>query len=328
MGEIVFLFWNKQQRRLRAGWRLVVQVLLLLATLVGLAVVADLLAQGLGTTVLVTVLYLALGLGAAWLLARLIDRRPLADYGFHLSRTWWLDLGFGFALGAALMTGICLAECLAGWLTLTVCQETESGPAPFLAFLASLGFYAVVAANEEFAFRGYQLRNLAEGLAGRRLGERTALVLAWLTSSALFGVAHLTNEHTTALSTLNIVLFGGLMALPYLATGELSIPIGLHWSWNLFQGTVYGLAVSGSVPTRRLLAPQQAGPDVWTGGSFGPEGGLLASVSVVVGCALTVLWIRGRNGRLGLDASLAHYRGRPQPGPSPATGAMAAGQPD
>ncbi|MCL6441350.1 MAG: hypothetical protein K6T27_07640, partial [Thermoleophilum sp.] len=28
-----------------------------------------------------------------WLSARFLERRPFADYGFHLSRGWWLDLG-------------------------------------------------------------------------------------------------------------------------------------------------------------------------------------------------------------------------------------------
>ena len=41
-----------------------------------------------------------------WMAARWLDRRPIVDYGFHLSRAWWLDLGFGLALGVFLMAGV------------------------------------------------------------------------------------------------------------------------------------------------------------------------------------------------------------------------------
>ncbi|MEW6404556.1 MAG: hypothetical protein AB1649_22395 [Chloroflexota bacterium] len=35
-----------------------------------------------------------------WAAARWIDRRPMTDYGFRLSRRWWENLGFGMLLGA------------------------------------------------------------------------------------------------------------------------------------------------------------------------------------------------------------------------------------
>jgi hypothetical protein len=310
MGRINILFWNGQQRRLRAGWRLLIQFVLFLALLVALAVVASLLGQGPGTAAVGTVVYLGLGASLAWFLARFVDRRSLADYGFHLTPRWWLDFGFGLALGAALMSGIFFTECAAGWLEVRAAAVTESGLTPVPTLLLSLFFYAAVAANEEFAFRGYQLRNLAEGLAGRWLSARTATVMAWLTSSAVFGLAHATADGATVLSTLNLVLqTAGLLGLPYLLTGELAIPLGLHLSWNLFEGTVYGFAVSGSEPSRRLLIPTQSGPALWTGGTFGPEGGLLATLAAAVGCGLIVLWIQVRHGRVSLHTPLAQYQG-------------------
>jgi membrane protease YdiL (CAAX protease family) len=301
------IFWNARQRRLRAGWRLLIQFALFVTTLLGVGAVAGALGPGDEAAVVGSTLYLALGLGLAWLLARFLDRRPLADYGFHLSGGWWLDLGFGLLLGALLMTGVFLAESLAGWASVTPAAAGDSGLAAGSAFLVSLCVCLAGGLNEELTFRGYQLRNLAEGLCGRRLGPRPALVLALVLSSALFGGAHLTNPNATALSTLYIVLGGLLLSLPYLLTGELAIPIGLHASWNLFEGTVYGFPVSGNVPTRRLLAVRQGGPELWTGGAFGPEAGLLAVVWMVLGCALIALWVRWRRRRLSLYLPLARY---------------------
>jgi hypothetical protein len=134
------------------------------------------------------------------------------------------------------------------------------------------------------------------------------------------------------LGTLSIMLGGLLLSLPYLLTGELAIPIGLHLTWNLFQGTVYGFPVSGNVPTRRLLDVQQGGPDLWTGGAFGPEAGLLADLWILIGCGLILLWVKWRRKRLTLCAALARRLDRAgssppdsSPPPAPACLAHAAG---
>ena len=53
---------------------------------------------------------------AALLAARFVDHRPLADWGFHFNRRWWLDLLFGMVLGTVLMGAFLPSNgCLAGW---------------------------------------------------------------------------------------------------------------------------------------------------------------------------------------------------------------------
>jgi hypothetical protein len=48
------------------------------------------------------------------------------------------------------------------------------------------------------------------------------------------------------------------------------MPIGIHWTWNYFEGYVLGTPVSGAAQPGLLLASIH-GPDLWTGGAFGPE---------------------------------------------------------
>ncbi len=56
----------------------------------------------------------------AMLLAALIlDRRRYRDYGFGINVRWWLDLGFGLFLGAAIMLVIFLLEWGLGWIEVT-----------------------------------------------------------------------------------------------------------------------------------------------------------------------------------------------------------------
>jgi len=244
-----------------------------------------------------SVIYLASVVGSVGLLARFIDRRPFVDYGFRVNRSWGLDFGFGEFLGAFMLSGILLTERMAGWITVTgVAVSSDSLPIS-LAVLLRLLRWVVDGVNEELVFRGYQLKNLAEGLVGKRIGAHAALVLAVVLSSTLFGLAHLANDKATLFSTINIVVGGLLLSLPVLWTGELAISIGLHITWNLFEGTVYGFPVSGTLPRTHLLTIRQSGPELWTGGAFGPEAGLIGTVWMLIACALVATWVRRRHRR-------------------------------
>jgi hypothetical protein len=148
------------------------------------------------------------------------------------------------------------------------------------ALAVSLGVLLLVALDEEVLFRGYLLTNLAEAWGGRR---RWGVALAALVSSIGFGAAHAFNPDIAPLPLLNIALAGGLLALPYVLTGELGLSVGLHLGWNLAQAWL-GMAVSGNaLPgglASRTLTP---GQELWTGGAFGPEGGLLGLAALGVG---------------------------------------------
>jgi len=257
-----------------------------------------------------TAISLALGVSLIWFVGCFLDRRRVKDYGYHLTSGWWKDFGFGLLLGAVLMTGIFLTERLAGWIEVSAPVFSESGLAWGRVLLLSVPLFFAVALNEEFTSRGYQLRNFAEGIVGRRVGPRAAIVVAWLISSCLFGLFHFMNPNATGVSTLNIMLAGLLLGLHYMLTGELAISIGLHLTWNLFQGAVYGFPVSGTRLTKELLVLKQSGPDVWTGGKFGPEGGLIGIAATIVGCVLVIAWVKFRCGRVAIDVAVARYEPR------------------
>ena len=106
-----------------------------------------------------------------------------------------------------------------------------------------------------------------------------------------------------------------MLGFGYVLSGELAIPIGLHITWNLFQGAVYGFPVSGfGAFGATLLSTEKGGPRLWTGGSFGPEGGLLIPGIMLLGMSLVALWIRLRTGNVSLHTPIAEnpYRDRPQ----------------
>jgi hypothetical protein len=333
MQAIKAVFWNSNQRRLRTLWRLIGQILILIIVAlvieaaVGFIAVGMLVAQeGISPDQLSNpqvvqrfimqnqLLYALSTLGIAiaslvgvWLAGRFLDRRPFADFGFHLDRNWWADFGFGLVLGAVLMLLIFLIELAAGWVTVTGTFVTRSPTATFLsAILVPLVTFLAVGFYEELLFRGYQLQNLSEGLTWRVIGPRAAILIATFLSSAAFGIAHASNPNASVFSTFNIFLAGFLLGAGYLLTGELAIPIALHITWNFFQGNVFGFPVSGAdFSSATFISIDQGGPDLWTGGAFGPEAGLLGLGAMILGIFLTVLWIRWRYDGIGLELSLA-----------------------
>ena len=238
-----------------------------------------------------------------------MDRRPFKDFGFHFDGGWWLDLFFGLLLGAALMTGIFLVELALGWVTVTGSFRTSSPGIPFVpAILLPLAAFVLVGIYEELFSRGYQLRNMAEGLNYPGLGPRGAVLAAWGLSSVLFGVLHALNPNADMISVTNITLAGLMLGAGYVLTGDLAMPIGLHIAWNFFQGSVFGFPVSGlNPPGATLVVTEQAGPGIWTGGLFGPEGGLLVTVATLTGILLTVLWMRLRRGQVSIYTPMAEY---------------------
>jgi len=309
------LFLNEEVR-LRAGWRLLLQFLLYTVgvSLLGpltLAAVAGLSPGAAGrdpSPYLPVVVYAGAALAATasvWACGRSLDGRPFSGFGLRLDRAWWADLGFGLLVGALLMTGIFLAQLAAGWATVTGSFVGAGGGAFFPAILAPAALFVCVGFYEELVSRGYQLTNLAEGLNGG-LGPRGAIVLAWVLSSSFFAGLHLFNPNTSASSTLNIFLAGMMLGSGYVLTGRLAIPIGLHITWNFFQGNVFGFPVSGlDLVGASFVSTRETGPDLLTGGPFGPEAGLIAPVAMVVGVGLVALRVRRRTGKLGLHLPLA-----------------------
>lgn len=301
------IFWNTNENRLRAGWRLLIHLVIILFLAMG----QDSLNRFYGAMpvsgIMINLIYLAGGLGVTWLIARFMDRRSFTDFGVRFDRKWWLDLGFGLTLGAFMMTGIFLSMKALGWLVITGSASTNSGVPIVMAFLLRVVKFGVVAINEELAFRGYQLKNLSEGFANKRVGPHNAIMLAFLASSTFFGVTHLANGNATVFSMLTTLGAGLVLCLPFLLTGELGVPIGFHLTWNLFMGTVYGFAVSGAVQGTHLLSIEVIGPSLWTGGAYGPEAGLISLVWALVSIGLIFIWNHWLHGRVDLYLPLATY---------------------
>lgn len=201
----------------------------------------------------------------------LITRSKFEMSGWRL-RAWLLRLGLGVLLGSGAMALIAAALALAGVLRIEGVAPLSAESAVML-LLPWILIWLVQSMHEETLARGYGFIQIA-----RSLGFWPAALL----SSTAFAAGHLGNSGETTLGLINAGLLGSALAYTLKRTGSLWLALGFHASWNFTQSTVLGLSNSGSVAQDALLRSSLSGSELLTGGSAGPEGGVLATVAAIV----------------------------------------------
>ncbi|WP_074428302.1 CPBP family intramembrane glutamic endopeptidase [Tsuneonella dongtanensis] len=152
---------------------------------------------------------------------------------------------------------------------------------------------------------------VARGILFRFLEEFGGSWFALAASSALFGFAHASNDNASTFSSLAISLEAGvLLGGAYMLTRDLWLPIGIHFGWNVTQGYLWDVPVSGAA-VDGLVEAETRGPELISGGAFGVEASIVAIVvATAVGLWLVVLaarrghvvrpwWVRRRLARAG-----------------------------
>jgi hypothetical protein len=303
------LLWNPTERRLRLPCRLVGTLLTLVVALILADAAMGLLDSVLGPrtyVVVETAAGIAAFVGTLWVAGRWIDRRRFGSFGLDIGPQWWLELFAGLVLGAMLISAVFGLELLLGFLTIDeVGYVAMAGSLPWALTVSTLG-YLLVAVSEELLFRGYLLKNVAEA-GSPWVGPRRALLVGTVVSSVAFAGVHAGNPAATPTSTVALGVLGVLFSVAYVYTGELALPVGLHLTWNVVQGPVYGFPVSGwPITEGSVLRTTQHGPTWLTGGAFGPEAGLLGLGAMATGAVCIIAgtrWLR----RTGPATSLATY---------------------
>ncbi len=261
---------------LRWGWRLAIFAFLFLVLLVGLTELAVLVGAPLtpGLTWWSVTPLLAAAVVSSWGVMRVFEASPLSSLGLPVAPAGARQFVSGTALGIALIGGVVLVLAAFGWLRWT----SDGGGSPYATWGWLAGVLAAAALTEELLFRGYPFRVLAA-----RFGGLPAIGV----TSIAFGAMHGANPNVGVLPLLNIGLAGVLLGLAYWRTMSLWYATGVHFGWNLSMALA-DLSVSGIGLGIPGYDPRLTGPDIWTGGRFGPEGGLL--VTLAAGAGTLWLW--------------------------------------
>ncbi|HET9913291.1 MAG TPA: type II CAAX endopeptidase family protein [Anaerolineales bacterium] len=282
------IFLSPEEPRLRAGWRLLIQTILLVVIGIVAGLVPLLLgvpSEALNSELVGTLILFLAFTGSVYIARRWLDRRSFSSLGVQLSKQTLPDILAGIGITLVQMGFIFAVMLGFGWLTVEgFAWEVDPTSVIITGVLTFFVVYIFVGWQEELLSRGYHLQTLASG---------TNLFWGVVLSSAVFGVLHVFNPGATWASTLGIFFAGIYLAYAYIRTKQLWLPIGIHIGWNFFQGVVFGFPVSGTT-AYALTRITLRGPELWTGGAFGPEAGLIVLPSLIVGGVLIYLYTMRR----------------------------------
>lgn len=182
-------------------------------------------------------LFLTLGAGgigslvATFIAWKVLNKEKLLDIGF---RGRFMDLIFGLFLGAISITLIFFFLLATGGVTML---NHFSNPEFSIFTLVFLIVFIIVAIYEELFFRGYVMRTMQS-----RNNKKWVI---YVVSAIFFSLMHIINPEADFMGLINIFIVGLLFAYMFYVTGSLLMPIGFHFTWNFFQGAVFGFPVSG-----------------------------------------------------------------------------------
>ena len=159
---------------------------------------------------------------------------------------------------------------------LTIIRFSWTGGELFLTIL----LFAALAIVEELIFRSFFINGLK-----LYLHSATLIIII---SALFFSIVHWFNDGSTVLSAISAFIGGLIYAFAFIKTEKLWLPVGLHFSWNFFQCLVYGFPVSGFA-FDGLIEINIEGQKLWTGGEYGPEGGLIGIIVRII--VLFVIWL-------------------------------------
>ena len=189
-------------------------------------------------------------------------------------------MGIGWTVAAVNFLAIIVCLFLCGYYRIVTVEFDVASQ------LSWLSLFLLVGVVEEVVFRGILFRLIT---------DKWNITVGLTTSSLLFGLAHLGNPGATLWAALAITLASGwLFGMAYAYHQTIWVPIGMHWAWNYLEGGVFGCAVSGApLDYQPLITPRISGPDILTGGAFGPEASIICvALGIVLSIVYTVLYIK------------------------------------
>ena len=222
---------------------------------------------------------------------RFLDRRTIVSMGLKLDKQAFSDIIAGISIAVLVVGSIYLSMLTSGWLSfegLAPYTDTMTRGVIYYSLWGIVFFLAAL--TEEIFLRGYHLQTIASG---------TNLTWGIIFSSLIFWMIYLNNPDTAFLSASGFFFVSLLFTSGYLRTGQLWLSTGLHAGWYFFETMVFGFTVGGTDILSRysLIRITVHGPELWTGGAFGPEAGLIVLPALVLGVGLVVLYTRRRTGR-------------------------------
>ena len=221
-------------------------------------------------TVLIQLFSTVIFIGIYLLFILKVEKRNLRSVGFskdNILSSYVKGLLIGFVMiSIIIMAGLLLGE-----------YKFESFNLNDLyLFIPFLLGYMIQSMKEEIFARGWIMISIA---------RRNNISLAIIFSSLSFVVIHIFNNDVGLLALINIFIMGVFLSLLFLRYDNIWICGAFHAAWNFTLSYLYGLNVSG-LKTASFLLVSQVHKSIIGGNAFGPEAGLIATITTLIAIAV------------------------------------------
>lgn len=212
---------------------------------------------------------------AAIVYCRSFEKRSAYSMGF-VKKGAVLEYLAGAVIGAVMISVPVLISVATGALTLTLSPSVD-----YVSIAIFFGAFILQGMGEEVLFRGYFMTSIA---------RKHHVWFAVIASSLTFAIFHVGNAAFSIIAFINIALFGIFAAVYMLKRGSIWGVCAIHSVWNFAQGNVFGLNVSGHPKFSSVFVAENADfGAIMSGGAFGPEGGIGATLVLMIGILIVLL---------------------------------------
>jgi len=212
-------------------------------------------------------------------LYRFYEKRKITEFS---KKGIFKNLTTGIVLGAILQSLTILVIYLKGGYSVLSIN-------PILFIIPPLTMAFSSAIFEEILFRGIIFRIIEE-----KLGSYIGLII----SALIFGALHLANPNSSLSAGIGLAIQAGLLlAAAYIYSRNLWFPIAIHFAWNFTQAAIFGANVSGNAISKTLITSKIEGAEWFTGGQFGPEGSIQATLFCLI-ATIILLILSHRKGNI------------------------------
>jgi hypothetical protein len=211
--------------------------------------------------------------------SRFVDKRPISDYGFSVSKTWFVELIVGFSavfIAYSLWVG---AGIWMGWIEADIVLSSPNIP-------IAIGFasmFVAIATNvwvQDTIFFGLVIKNASEGLHARGITAKRATLAAGAVAMILFVLIH---DRKAPKALLDLAIAGGIFSLLYIHTKSLALTLGAHLGANFVGGYIYAPSPQVGEHFAAILVTENAPVSIISNVGF-PK--------LAIAYTIALLWIR------------------------------------
>lgn len=271
--------FRNDSNQIRSGWKIIIVLfcsLIIIPFIVGMLLSPMLMIKGINPKTMQILRSVSMYIQEISMIItpiffwKVIDKKSLTELGFPSIKNNQKNFIFGLLIGALSLTAAAAIILCTKSGTL---KNSLLNPEFSLPVLNAFILYIFVGFAEEISCRGYFLSVLK---------QCQNKYIPYIGSAVIFALMHSLNPGISFLSYINLFLFGLFLSYVVYTTNNIWFGIGLHITWNFFEGNVWGFLVSGGNNTGSIYTIKILNSNIINGGAFGPEGGLAVTFILVL----------------------------------------------